>query len=58
MSKKVKRILAKLNDKRLRDNILESLNRDTLDEAETVAGGEQEVKVLKEMNEFEDFREI
>ncbi|HUN66350.1 MAG TPA: hypothetical protein VMW43_09635 [Bacteroidota bacterium] len=56
MSKKAKRILAKLNDKRLRDNILESLNRDTLDEgAEPVKGNDQEMEVLKEMNELENF---
>jgi len=55
MSKKAKRILAKLNDKRLRERILESLNRDTLDEgAEPVGGNDQEMKVLKEMNELEE----
>jgi len=56
MSKKAKRILSKLNDNQLRERILESLNRDTLDEgAEPVKGNEQEMRVLKEMNELQEF---
>jgi hypothetical protein len=58
MSKKAKRILAKLNDRSFRDKLLESFNRATLDEgAEPVKGNDQELQVLKEMNELQQFGE-
>lgn len=40
------------------DHLLESLNLDTLDEGSSpVAGGDQEMKVLKEMNKLQDFEQ-
>jgi hypothetical protein len=57
MSAKAKRILAKLNDPRHRNRLLESLNKDTVDEGLPVSGGNQEMTVLKEMNAFEDQHE-
>jgi hypothetical protein len=53
MSKKARRILALLNDPRHRTRLLDSLNRSTLDDVGPV-GGDQEIKVLKEMNEMQD----
>ena len=55
MSKKAKEILAKLKDEAFRAKLLESFNKSTLDEgAEPVKRNDQEMKVLKEMNELEE----
>ena len=56
MSKKSKRILALLNDPKHRARLLEALDQSTLDEGgNSVSKGDQEMKVLKEMNELQDF---
>jgi hypothetical protein len=55
MSRKARRIFALLNDPRQKRRLLESLNKSTLDEgAAPVAGGDPEMKVLKEMNELQE----
>ncbi len=61
MTEKAQRILEKLNKKNrrtpisIRERVLEQFNASTLDDVEPVAGGDQELKVLKEMNELQDF---
>jgi hypothetical protein len=45
-----RRVLARLNDPRHREHLLDSLNKNTMDAAAPVGGGSQEMKVLKEMN--------
>ena len=56
MTDKARRILALLRDRKNRNRVLESLNKSTLDEgAAPIAGKDQEMKVLKEMNELQDF---
>ena len=56
MTEKARRILAMLKDRNYRERLLQGLNRSTLDEgAEAVAGKDQEIKVLKEMNELQEF---
>ncbi len=53
MSKKAKRILALLNDPRHKKRLMEEVNM--LDQDATArVGGEQEMKVLKDMNSLED----
>jgi len=52
VSKKSKRILALLNDPRHRNRLLETLNRETLDEGAPVSGG-QDMTILKDMNSLE-----
>jgi hypothetical protein len=37
------------------DRALDRFNQSTLDEVGPVAGGDQEIKVLKELNELQDF---
>ncbi len=39
----------------IKDNVLQQFNTSTLDDAGPVAGGDQEIKVLKEMNELQEF---
>jgi hypothetical protein len=54
MSKKAKRILALLNDPRHKKRLMGEVN--LLDQDATAqVGGDQEMKVLKEMNELEGF---
>jgi hypothetical protein len=53
MSPKARRILALLNDPRHRSRLLDSLNKSTLDDVGPV-GGDQEIKVLKELNDMQD----
>jgi hypothetical protein len=55
MSAKARRILALLNDPRRRTRVLDSLNKSTLDDVGPV-GGDQEIKVLKELNEMQDLQ--
>ena len=56
MTEKARRILALLRDRKNRNRLLEPLNKSTMDEgAEPVAGKDQEMKVLKEMNELQEF---
>ncbi len=56
MSKKSKRMLALLNTPKQRNRLLDSLNKSTLDEgAAPVGERDQEMKVLNEMNELQDF---
>jgi hypothetical protein len=50
-----RRILARLQDPRDRSSTLDSINRMDQDESSQVGGGDQEMKVLKEMNELQDF---
>jgi hypothetical protein len=57
MSAKARRILAKLNDPRHRNQLLESLNKDTVDEGMPVSGGNQEMTILKDMNELQEFQD-
>lgn len=54
MSGKSKRILALLNDPRLRNRLVGEVNRLDMDEPAQV-GRDQEMKVLEEMNELEVF---
>lgn len=62
MTEKAEHLLQKIR-KRLRkhtipglsDRVLEEFNKSTLDDVGPVAGGDQEIKVLKEMNELQDF---
>lgn len=56
MSKKAKRILALLNDPKLRHRLMGDVNLLDQDEPAKV-GGDQEINVLKEMNELEEFRD-
>ena len=53
MSKKAKRILALLNDRRNRDRVLDALNKGTLDEGASPVGN-SDMKDLEEMNQLED----
>jgi len=53
MSKKSKRILALLNDPRHRNRLMGDVNLIDQDEPAQI-GGDQEMKVLKEMNELEE----
>ena len=56
MSKKAKRVLALLNEPKHTNRRLASLNESTLDDgAATVGKGDQEIKVLKERNEVQEF---
>jgi uncharacterized protein YfeS len=53
MSAKARRLLALLNDPRHRTRLLDSFNKSTLDDVGPI-GGDQEIKVLKELNEMAD----
>ena len=53
MSAKAKRILAKLNDPRHRNRLLESMNKDTAPEGLPVSGGNQEMTILKNMESLD-----
>jgi hypothetical protein len=55
MSAKSKRILALLNDRRYRNRLVGDVNLIDQDEPARVGGGDQELKVLKEMNELQHF---
>ncbi len=60
MTDKAMKILLKMRRRRRSitpniDSILEQFNRDNLDDAGPVTGGDQELKVLKEMNELQEF---
>jgi hypothetical protein len=50
-----RRILARLKDPRQRSTTMESINRMDQDETPQVGGGDQEMKVLSEMNELQEF---
>jgi hypothetical protein len=62
MIEKAQRILDKLNRKNhksmkpwsTRDRVLNEFNTSTLDDVGPVAGRDQELKVLKEMNDLQD----
>jgi hypothetical protein len=54
MSKKSKRILALLNDPKHRASLMTGINRADQDEPARV-GNDQEMKVLNEMNELQEF---
>ena len=54
MSKKAKRILALLNDPRHKNRLLGEINQLDQDEPAQV-GKDQEMKMLEEMNELQDF---
>ncbi len=56
MSKKAKRILALLNDPKHRARMMTGVNRADQDEPAQV-GKDQEMKVLNEINAFEDDHE-
>ena len=56
MSKKAKRILALLNDPRYRNKVVGDINLLDQDEPAQV-GKDQEMKVLKEMNELQEFQD-
>jgi hypothetical protein len=61
MTEKAQRILDKTKNRRakkpwaVKDKVLQEFNASTLDDVGPVAGGDQEIKVLKEMNELQDF---
>ena len=62
MTEKAERILRMIKRRNRRipfpivnERMLGEFNRSTLDEAGPVAGGDQEMKVLKEMNELQEF---
>jgi hypothetical protein len=55
MIKKSKRILARRNDPKYRNRLAREMNLLDQDESARVGGGDQEVNVLKEMNELQDF---
>ncbi len=56
MTNKAKRVLNRLNDRRAIEQILESFNQQTLDAGSSpVVAGDQELKVLKEMNELQEW---
>ena len=54
MSRKVKTILALLNDARNRERMMQEMNRENLDDVGPVRGTEQGMKVLSEMNSLVD----
>jgi hypothetical protein len=54
MSRKVKTILALLNDARNRERMMQEMNRENLDDVGPVGGTEQVMKVLSEMNSLVD----
>ena len=55
MTEKARRILDKLKARKA-NRVLHEFNQSTLDDVGPVAGGgDQEMKVLKEMNELQDF---
>jgi hypothetical protein len=54
MSKKSRRILALLNEPKHRASLLTRINRADQDDTARV-GGDQEMKVLTEMNELQEF---
>ncbi len=51
LTPKARAILARLNDARHRNRVLEDFNRSNTDQGAPV-GGDQAMKVLEEMNEF------
>jgi hypothetical protein len=54
--KGLKRWSALQSNPKRRDHILENLNNDQMDHVSSVAGGgDQEMRVLKEMNELQEF---
>jgi hypothetical protein len=50
-----RRILARLQDPLQRSSTMDSINRMDQDESAQVGGGDQELKVLKDMNELQHF---
>jgi hypothetical protein len=62
MTDKAQRILERLKNRRakkpcaVKDKVLQEFNQSTLDDGVgPVKGGDQELKVLKEMNDLQDF---
>ena len=55
MTEKAKRILEKFKRKKIRDKILQEFNQSTLDPVEPVGKPDQQMRVLKEMNEIQEF---
>jgi hypothetical protein len=55
MTDKAKKILAKFKKKRIRDKFLHEFNQSTLDDVGSVGNTDQEMKILKEMNELQEF---
>ena len=54
MTRKAEEILKKLCNPKRRQTLLEGINRLDQDEPARVGGGDQEMKVSKEMNELQD----
>jgi hypothetical protein len=50
-----RRILARLQDPQQRSSTMDSINRLDQDETSRVGSGDQEMKVLREMNELQQF---
>jgi hypothetical protein len=50
-----RRVLARLQDSRHRSSTIDSINQMDQDESAQVGGGDQELKVLKDMNELQQF---
>jgi hypothetical protein len=55
MSTKAKRIFAQLNEPKHKNHIVGDINLLDQDETARVGGGDQEMKVLNEMNELQQF---
>lgn len=54
MSKKSRRILALMNDPKYRGILLDKLNKDNAPEGSPISGGQQEMTILKDMNEMDE----
>lgn len=50
-----RRVLARSNDPQRRSSTMESMNRMDQDETSRVGSNDQEMKVLREMNELQQF---
>ena len=55
MTVKAKQIMNKIKKKDLRNKILKEFNQSTLDDVGPVGNPDQEMKILKEMNELQEF---
>lgn len=61
MTEKAKRIVDKLKNRRakkpwaVKEKVLQEFNTSTLDDVGPVSGGDREMKVLREMNELQEF---
>jgi hypothetical protein len=54
MSKKAKRIMAKLYDPKLRERALDQMHKKTVDDVAPVGGGTDGPSIVQDINKFED----